>query len=103
MAALGAAQPLGTLQGYWPRPSSSTGPGTSRRLTQPTLHTGYVEAVNSLLQAAKAKARGYGTTDHFIAMAFLNRRQTYPPAGQSSAKSKGLTMDSVGNVVRHPK
>ena len=35
------------------------------------LHTGYVEAVNSLLQAAKAKARGYGTTEHFIAMAFL--------------------------------
>ena len=35
------------------------------------LHTGYVEAVNSLLQAAKAKARGYGTSGHFIAMAFL--------------------------------
>lgn len=35
------------------------------------LHTGYVEAVNSLLQAAKSKARGYGTTEHFIAMAFL--------------------------------
>lgn len=35
------------------------------------LHTGYVEAVTSLLQAAKAKARGYGTTDHFIAMGFL--------------------------------
>lgn len=35
------------------------------------LHTGYVEAVNSLLQAAKARARGYGTTEHFIAMAFL--------------------------------
>jgi transposase len=35
------------------------------------LHSGYVEAVNSLLQAAKAKARGYGTSDHFIAMAFL--------------------------------
>ena len=35
------------------------------------LHTGYVEAVNSLLQAAKAKARGYGSTEHFIAMAFL--------------------------------
>lgn len=33
------------------------------------LHTGYVESVNSLLQAAKA--RGYGTTDHFIPMAFL--------------------------------
>ena len=35
------------------------------------LHTGYVEAVNSLLQAAKAKARGYGTTRHFIAVSFL--------------------------------
>jgi transposase len=35
------------------------------------LHTGYVESMNSLLQAAKAKARGYGTTRHFIAMAFL--------------------------------
>lgn len=35
------------------------------------LHTGYVEAVNSALQAAKAKARGYGTTNHFIAVAFL--------------------------------
>ena len=35
------------------------------------LHTGYVEAVNSLLQASKAKARGYGTTNHFVAMAFL--------------------------------
>jgi transposase len=35
------------------------------------LHTGYMEAVNSLIQAAKAKARGYGTTEHFIAMAFL--------------------------------
>jgi transposase len=30
-----------------------------------------VEAVNSLVQAAKAKARGYGTTKHFIAMCFL--------------------------------
>jgi transposase len=35
------------------------------------LHTGYVEAVNSLIQAAKAKARGYATPEHFIAMAFL--------------------------------
>jgi transposase len=35
------------------------------------LHTGYVEAVNSLIQAAKAKARGYGTPRHFIAMCFL--------------------------------
>ena len=35
------------------------------------LHNGYVEAVNSLVQAAKAKARGYGTPGHFIAMCFL--------------------------------
>ena len=35
------------------------------------LHNGYVEAVNSLIQAAKAKARGYGTANHFIAMSFL--------------------------------
>ena len=35
------------------------------------LHNGYVEAVNSLIQAAKAKARGYGTAEHFIAISFL--------------------------------
>ena len=35
------------------------------------LHTGYVEAVNTLIQAAKAKARGNGTTAHFIAMGYL--------------------------------
>ncbi|CAM5780972.1 ISL3 family transposase [Castellaniella caeni] len=34
-------------------------------------HTGYVEAVNSLVQAAKARARGYATTSHFIAMCYL--------------------------------
>jgi len=35
------------------------------------LHNGYVEAVNSLVQAAKARARGYGTPRHFIAMCYL--------------------------------
>lgn len=34
-------------------------------------HNGYVEAANSLIQAAKAKARGYGTTEHFIAICYL--------------------------------
>lgn len=34
-------------------------------------HNGYVEAVNSLVQAAKSKARGYGTTEHFIAICYL--------------------------------
>ncbi len=35
------------------------------------LHNGYVEAVNSLVQAARARARGYGTTRHFIAVCYL--------------------------------
>ena len=35
------------------------------------LTNGHVEAVNSLIQAAKAKARGYGTTRHLITIAYL--------------------------------
>ena len=35
------------------------------------LTNGRVEAANSLIQAAKAKARGYGTTKHLIAVAYL--------------------------------
>lgn len=35
------------------------------------LNNGGVEGVNSLIQAAKAKARGYGTTRHLITMAYL--------------------------------
>ncbi len=35
------------------------------------LTNGRVEAANSLIQAAKAKARGYGTTRHLIAIAYL--------------------------------
>ncbi|MBC7610158.1 MAG: ISL3 family transposase [Polaromonas sp.] len=45
--------------------------GIVKSFEQTLLHTGYVEAVNSLIQAAKAKARGYGTPEHFIAMSFL--------------------------------
>ena len=45
--------------------------GTVNAFEAAHLHTGYVEAVNSLLQAAKAKACGYGTTQHFIAVSFL--------------------------------
>jgi hypothetical protein len=29
------------------------------------------EAMNSLIQAAKARARGYGTANHFITICFL--------------------------------
>jgi transposase len=52
-----------TIQQHWA--------GIVKAFDASILHTGYVEAVNSLLQAAKAKARGYGSTDHFVAMAFL--------------------------------
>jgi len=31
----------------------------------------HVEAVNSLIQAARARARGYGTTKHLITIAYL--------------------------------
>jgi len=35
------------------------------------LTTGFIEGINSLIQAAKARARGYRTTENFIAMAYL--------------------------------
>jgi len=35
------------------------------------LNNGGVEGINSLIQAAKARARGYGTVRHLIAMAYL--------------------------------
>ncbi|MBF0152372.1 MAG: transposase [Magnetococcales bacterium] len=35
------------------------------------LTSGLVEGFNSLLQAAKARARGYRTNENFIAMAYL--------------------------------
>ena len=35
------------------------------------LNNGGVEGANSMIQAAKARAKGYGTTQHLIAMAYL--------------------------------
>ena len=35
------------------------------------LNNGGVEGINSIIQAAKARARGYGTVRHLIAMAYL--------------------------------
>lgn len=46
--------------------------GTLRAFNAFHLHTGYVEAGSSLLQAAKARVRGYGKTGHFIAMVLLS-------------------------------
>lgn len=41
------------------------------RWFQSRISNGMLEAMNSLLQAAKARARGYRTTDNLIAMAYL--------------------------------
>ena len=45
------------------------------------LNNGGVEAINGLIQAAKARARGYRTTTNLIAMAYLIGAQlTHLPA-----------------------
>ncbi|MGI8842342.1 MAG: transposase, partial [Gemmatimonadaceae bacterium] len=41
------------------------------RWLQSRISNGILEAINSLIQAAKAKARGYRSTDNLIAMAYL--------------------------------
>jgi transposase len=56
------------------------------------LTNGRVEAANSLIQAAKAKARGYGTTKHLITVAYLVAgKLTHLPASpfklQAAAKA----------------
>jgi len=56
------------------------------------LTNGRVETANSLIQAAKAKARGYGTTRHLITIAYLVAgKLTHLPASpfklQAAAKA----------------
>ena len=51
-----------TLKKHWPNLLNAF----DSRLTN-----GRVEAVNSLIQAAKARARGYGTTRHLISILYL--------------------------------
>jgi len=51
-----------TLKDHWPSFLNAF----DSRLTN-----GRVEAVNSLIQAAKARARGYGTTRHLITILYL--------------------------------
>jgi transposase len=54
------------------------------------LTNGRVEAVNSLIQAAKAKARGYGTTKHLITISYLVAgKLTHLPASPYSTTSCG--------------
>ena len=52
-----------TLKKHWPSPLNAF---DSRRLTNDR-----VKAVNSLIQVAKAGARGYGTTKHLIPILYL--------------------------------
>jgi|APMed6443717190_1056831.scaffolds.fasta_scaffold38788_1 transposase len=52
------------------------------------LTNGRVEAANSLIQAAKAKARGYGTTKHLITIAYLVAgKLTHLPASPFNLKA----------------
>jgi len=51
-----------TLKKYWP---------SLLNVFDSRLTNGRVEAVNSLIQAAKARARGYGTTRHLIPILYL--------------------------------
>jgi hypothetical protein len=52
-------------------PASSGCRGAAVSGGAPALANGRVEAINGLIQAAKAKARGYGTTRHLITIAYL--------------------------------
>jgi len=56
---------LGADQGGWPRHSRITGQAS------PGSPTAMSRRSNSLIQAAKAKARGYGTTRHLITIVYL--------------------------------
>jgi len=51
------------------------------------LTNGRVEAVNSLIQAAKARARGYGTTRHLIPILYLVAGMTQVPTSPFVVKS----------------
>ena len=48
----------------WPRHSRITGQAGFLNVFDSRLTNGHVEAVNSFIQAAKTRARGYGTTRH---------------------------------------
>lgn len=56
------------------------------------LHTGHGQAVNSLLQLAKAKVQSYGATDHFIAVVFLivDRLTHLPGIPLQKARARSL-------------
>ena len=53
---------------------------------------GGVEAVNSLIQAAKAKARGYGTTKHLITIAYLVAGKLIPLPTSPFVVKSGLPL-----------
>jgi transposase len=55
------------------------------------LTNGRVEAVNALIQAAKAKARGYGTTRHLITIAYLVAGKLTHLPGSPFKLQAGLT------------
>ena len=41
------------------------------RYTTSRITNGVLEGINSIIQSVKRRARGYGTTKHFISMVYL--------------------------------
>ena len=41
------------------------------KYTTTKITNGVLEGINSIIQAVKRRARGYGTTKHFISMVYL--------------------------------
>ena len=64
-------------------PAAASSPSSTRRKTirkhwdgillwfRSRITNGMIEGINSLIQAAKARARGYRTTENFIIVAYL--------------------------------
>ena len=70
------------------RPSRTTGPASA---FDSKLTNGRVEAANSLIQAAKAKPRGYATIRHLITIAYLVAgKLTHLPASPFNLKACAL-------------
>jgi len=72
-----------TLKDHWPGFLNAF----DSRLTN-----GHVEAVNSLIQAARSRARGYGTTKHLITIAYLVADKLTPLPTSSFVVKSGLPL-----------
>ena len=87
MVFLGPSLPTRPHQAGSPRPSRTTRAGILNAFDS-KLTNGRVEGANSLVQAAKAKARGYRTVRHLITIAYLVAgKLTHLPASPFKLKA----------------